>query len=140
MVPAAARFAKAVRAKTSAFGDDGSASQEANPIHVFSKAGTYTVRLTASNGLGSTASSQSVTVGAAPAGAIATAAVLIKDLQHPERFYYILTRPNWRSWMARGAFLLTAHGALSSLWLAAGWRWKAAMTVPSATSMSGRMP
>ena len=35
------------------------------------------------------------------AGAIATAAVLIKDLQHPERFYYILTRPNWRSWMAR---------------------------------------
>ena len=54
-------------------------------------------------------------------GATATAAVLIKDLQRPERFYYILTRPNWQSWMARGAFLLTAHGAIATLWLAAGW-------------------
>ena len=50
----------------------------------------------------------------------ATAAVLIKDLQRPERFYYILTRPNWNSWMARGAFLLTAHGALGGAWLIAG--------------------
>jgi Fe-S-cluster-containing dehydrogenase component/formate-dependent nitrite reductase membrane component NrfD len=46
-----------------------------------------------------------------------TAAVLIIDLERPERFYYILTRPNWRSWMARGAILLTAHGALASLWV-----------------------
>lgn len=54
-------------------------------------------------------------------GATATAAVLIADLKRPERFFYILTRPNWNSWMARGAFLLTAHGALSGLWLLAGW-------------------
>ena len=50
----------------------------------------------------------------------ATAAVLVKDLEHPERFHYILTRPNWTSWMARGAFLLTAHGALGGLWFIAG--------------------
>ena len=50
-----------------------------------------------------------------------TALVLVVDLERPERFYYILTRPNWRSWMVWGAYLLTAHGALSVLWLAAGW-------------------
>jgi Fe-S-cluster-containing dehydrogenase component/formate-dependent nitrite reductase membrane component NrfD len=50
---------------------------------------------------------------------IVTAAVLIIDLERPERFYYILTKPNWRSWMVWGAYFLTAHGALSTLWLAA---------------------
>lgn len=50
---------------------------------------------------------------------VITAAVLIVDLERPERFYYILVRPNWRSWMAWGAYFLTAHGALSTLWLAA---------------------
>jgi Fe-S-cluster-containing dehydrogenase component/formate-dependent nitrite reductase membrane component NrfD len=50
-----------------------------------------------------------------------TAVVLIVDLERPERFYYILTRSNWRSWMVWGAYFLTAHGAISALWLAAGW-------------------
>jgi formate-dependent nitrite reductase membrane component NrfD/ferredoxin len=50
----------------------------------------------------------------------ATAAVLVMDLERPERFMYILLRPNWNSWMARGAFLLTAHGAIAGLWLLAG--------------------
>jgi len=56
--------------------------------------------------------------------AIATAIVLVIDLERPERFFYILTRPNWSSWLARGAFLLTAHSGLATLWLAAylmGW-------------------
>ncbi|TAK15973.1 MAG: 4Fe-4S ferredoxin, partial [Acidobacteria bacterium] len=52
--------------------------------------------------------------------AAATAAVLVMDLERPERFLFILTRPNWNSWMARGAFLLTAHGALAGLWLLSG--------------------
>jgi formate-dependent nitrite reductase membrane component NrfD len=43
--------------------------------------------------------------------------VLVWDLERPERFYYILTRPNWTSWMARGAFILTAHGAIAGLWI-----------------------
>ena len=50
-----------------------------------------------------------------------TAVVLIVDLERPERFYYILTRSNWRSWMVWGAYFLTAHGAISGAWLAAGW-------------------
>ena len=46
-----------------------------------------------------------------------TAAVLVADLERPERFLYILTRPNWTSWLARGAFLLTAHGGVATLWI-----------------------
>jgi len=49
--------------------------------------------------------------------AAATAAVLVIDLERPERFFYILTRPNWKSWMARGAFILTGHGAISGVWV-----------------------
>jgi Fe-S-cluster-containing dehydrogenase component/formate-dependent nitrite reductase membrane component NrfD len=49
--------------------------------------------------------------------AMLTAVVLVIDLERPERFLYILTRPNWRSWLARGAFILTGHSAVVSLWL-----------------------
>ncbi len=66
-----------------------------------------------------------LTTVAAPAISIVfislTAVVLIVDLERPERFYYILTRPNWRSWMAWGAWFLAGHGLLSTIWLAAGW-------------------
>ena len=41
-----------------------------------------------------------------------TALVLIADLDHPERFYMVLTRPQWRSWLVRGGFILTAFGGL----------------------------
>jgi Ni/Fe-hydrogenase subunit HybB-like protein len=62
---------------------------------------------------------------AAPAVALvfvtATAAILVADLERPERFFYVLTRPNWHSWLTRGAFILTAFGALSTVWLIAGW-------------------
>ena len=50
---------------------------------------------------------------------VATAIVLIADLERPERFYYILLRPNWRSWMVWGAYFLAAQGVLTALWLAA---------------------
>jgi Fe-S-cluster-containing dehydrogenase component/formate-dependent nitrite reductase membrane component NrfD len=50
----------------------------------------------------------------------ATAAILVLDLERPERFFYILTRPNWNSWLARGAFILAAFGIVAALWLAAG--------------------
>ena len=51
----------------------------------------------------------------------ATSIVLIVDLERPERFYYILTRSNWRSWLVWGTWFLIGHGAVSSLWLLAGW-------------------
>ena len=48
-----------------------------------------------------------------------TAVILIADLERPERFYYILVRPNWRSWLVWGAYFLTAQGLLTTAWLAA---------------------
>jgi Fe-S-cluster-containing dehydrogenase component/formate-dependent nitrite reductase membrane component NrfD len=50
-----------------------------------------------------------------------TAIILIVDLERPERFFYILVRPNWRSWMVWGAYFLTAHGAIAAFWVLAGW-------------------
>jgi Fe-S-cluster-containing dehydrogenase component/formate-dependent nitrite reductase membrane component NrfD len=49
-----------------------------------------------------------------------TTIVLVVDLERPERFYYMLIRPNWRSWMVWGTWFLIAHGAITTLWLAAG--------------------
>ncbi|HXI28803.1 MAG TPA: NrfD/PsrC family molybdoenzyme membrane anchor subunit [Vicinamibacterales bacterium] len=48
-----------------------------------------------------------------------TTVVLVVDLERPERFYYILIRPNWRSWLVWGAYFLTAQGVLTTLWLGA---------------------
>lgn len=45
-----------------------------------------------------------------------TAALLVLDLERPERFLYILTRPQWSSWLARGAFLLMSYGGAAALW------------------------
>jgi Fe-S-cluster-containing dehydrogenase component/formate-dependent nitrite reductase membrane component NrfD len=58
---------------------------------------------------------------------VITAVLLVADLDRPERFYYILLRPNWRSWMVWGAYFLTAQGLLTTLWIAlvafGGSRW-----------------
>jgi Fe-S-cluster-containing dehydrogenase component/formate-dependent nitrite reductase membrane component NrfD len=48
-----------------------------------------------------------------------TSFFLIVDLKRPERFWTILVRPNWSSWLARGAFIITGFGALATLWAAA---------------------
>ncbi|MDG1478918.1 MAG: polysulfide reductase NrfD [Myxococcota bacterium] len=45
-----------------------------------------------------------------------TTGLLVYDLERPERFLYILTRPQWRSWLTRGAFLLIGFSAVSGLW------------------------
>ena len=49
-----------------------------------------------------------------------TAALLIWDLEHPKRFVYILTRPQWRSWLVRGGVILTGYAAVLGLHLLAG--------------------
>jgi Fe-S-cluster-containing dehydrogenase component/formate-dependent nitrite reductase membrane component NrfD len=38
-----------------------------------------------------------------------TGALLIWDLEHPERFHYIFLRPQWRSWLVRGGFIIGAY-------------------------------
>ncbi|MEW5989293.1 MAG: NrfD/PsrC family molybdoenzyme membrane anchor subunit, partial [Chloroflexota bacterium] len=44
-----------------------------------------------------------------------TTGLLVWDLEKPERFLTILTRPQWRSWLARGAFILIGFSAVVSL-------------------------
>ncbi len=46
-----------------------------------------------------------------------TFTVLIADLDHPERFYMVLTRPQWRSWLVRGGVILTGFSAVLGLHL-----------------------
>jgi ferredoxin len=43
--------------------------------------------------------------------------LLIFELEHPERFYLILTRPQWRSWLVRGGMILTGFAVLLGLHL-----------------------
>jgi len=43
--------------------------------------------------------------------------LLVADLRRPERFLFILRRPNWSSWLARGGVILGAYGLLLTLWL-----------------------
>ncbi|HEY8234706.1 MAG TPA: 4Fe-4S dicluster domain-containing protein [Vicinamibacteria bacterium] len=49
----------------------------------------------------------------------ATVGLLISDLTHPGRFYMVLTRPQWRSWLARGGVILSLFGLVLALHLAA---------------------
>ena len=46
-----------------------------------------------------------------------TGALLVGDLKRPERFWTILTRPQWKSWLARGAFIISAYGASLVAWI-----------------------
>lgn len=48
-----------------------------------------------------------------------TTVLLVLDLERPERFLRILTRPQMKSWLTRGAFLLVGFSALTSVWWAA---------------------
>ena len=41
-----------------------------------------------------------------------TGGLLIWDLEHPERFYLIFTRPQWRSWLVKGAFIIAGYTAV----------------------------
>jgi Fe-S-cluster-containing dehydrogenase component/formate-dependent nitrite reductase membrane component NrfD len=46
-----------------------------------------------------------------------TTGLLVWDLDRPERFWTILVRPQWRSWLVRGAWILIAFSAVAVLFL-----------------------
>ncbi|OGQ82135.1 MAG: hypothetical protein A3F90_09840 [Deltaproteobacteria bacterium RIFCSPLOWO2_12_FULL_60_19] len=46
--------------------------------------------------------------------------LLVFDLKRPDRFYYLLTKPNPRSWLVIGGYILGGYGFLTILWLAFG--------------------
>jgi formate-dependent nitrite reductase membrane component NrfD len=49
-----------------------------------------------------------------------TGILLVADLRQPARFLWTLTRPQWRSWLTRGAYILAAYGGLLGLHLLEG--------------------
>jgi Fe-S-cluster-containing dehydrogenase component/formate-dependent nitrite reductase membrane component NrfD len=51
-----------------------------------------------------------------------TLILLIVDLKRPDRFAYILLKPNWRSWLVWGAWILMAFGGVGAVWLLHGLR------------------
>lgn len=54
--------------------------------------------------------------GLAIAMTLATLALLLYDLDRPDRFFYLLVRPQWRSWVARAAWILTGFSLVTTLW------------------------
>ena len=75
-----------------------------------------------------------------------TSVLLVWDLKRPERFYYLLTRSNFRSWLVIGAYILMLYGALSMGWLLEGFfmpsvalwlRWAAALLGLGSAGYSG---
>src|SRR5262249_57032596 len=84
-------------------------------------AGLYLVALVLV-GLGAIAPSGPLWRWAVPLGALGclvlTCLLLLSDLEHPGRFYLLFTRPQARSWLVRGAFILAGYGLLLALHLA----------------------
>jgi len=51
---------------------------------------------------------------------LATTLLLIFDLKRPERFLFLLTKSNFRSWLVLGAYILMCNGGLAATWLLVG--------------------
>jgi len=68
-------------------------------------------------------------LGGALAFLVLTGLLLIKDLDRPDRFLYVLLRPQWGSWLVRGGYGITVYGGvltLLALSLVLGWSaWQA---------------
>ena len=46
-----------------------------------------------------------------------TGLLLTIDLDQPQRFLYVLLRPQWKSWLVKGAYIISAFGALIAAWI-----------------------
>ncbi len=49
-----------------------------------------------------------------------TSLILIADLKRPDRFYYLLTKSNFSSWLVWGSYILIAYSAAAAAWLGFG--------------------
>lgn len=68
-----------------------------------------------------------------------TTLLLVYDLDKPLMFYTILTRPQMKSWLARGAFILIGFTVVAGLWfLIEGGAWLALL--PSSLAAATRLP
>lgn len=74
----------------------------------------------------------------------ATGALLVADLKHPKRFWYLVTKGNRSSWLVKGAYVLGAFAVCLTAWWIAGLvgaggvlPWLAAPTVMLALATAG---
>jgi Fe-S-cluster-containing dehydrogenase component/formate-dependent nitrite reductase membrane component NrfD len=49
-----------------------------------------------------------------------TGVLLIGDLKQPKRFYYLLTKSNFDSWLVKGAYVLGAFATCAAVWFLLG--------------------
>ncbi|MDH4199567.1 MAG: polysulfide reductase NrfD [Spirochaetia bacterium] len=47
---------------------------------------------------------------------VLTTIFLIKDLDKPSRFLYVILRPQFKSWLTRGGYILSVFGVFLALW------------------------
>ena len=66
-----------------------------------------------------------------------TGGLLIWDLEHPARFYMIFTRPQWRSWLVKGAFIIAGYSLVLALHFLASW---AGGTTPQVWLIAAGLP
>ncbi|MCY0876134.1 MAG: polysulfide reductase NrfD [Firmicutes bacterium] len=63
-----------------------------------------------------------------------TGILLIKDLDHPSRFIRIFTRPQWKSWLVRGSFIIAGYSIVLLVQFIAGlagWsHWDIGLSIP----------
>jgi formate-dependent nitrite reductase membrane component NrfD len=68
-----------------------------------------------------------------------TTLLLVIDLEKPLMFYTILTRPQMKSWLTRGAFILIGFTTVAGLWLALeGGAWLGFL--PAGPAAAARLP
>ncbi len=48
-----------------------------------------------------------------------TGVLLVTDLKQPGRFYYLITKGNWSSWLVKGAYVLMFFSVVCALWFLA---------------------
>ncbi len=63
-----------------------------------------------------------------------TGILLIADLTHPTRFWMIFAKPHWKSWLVKGAFLITGYGLALTAHLAATITHRTELLIPLAVA------
>src|SRR5258705_2018837 len=67
-----------------------------------------------------------------------TSLLLVLDLKRPERFLYLILKPNPRSWLVLGGFILFAAGVLGDPWPLGRPPWRLRAPAPSAPPLGPR--
>ena len=66
-----------------------------------------------------------------------TGAILIADLEHPERFYFIFTQRQGQSWLVRGAFIIAGYSGVLALHFLASFPEEAGQFLQRALMVAG---